>query len=161
MVAPYLIYVAAAGGLSQYLADGLQFSEREADRTLLGFPGFGDAPLWSPDALSVVGYYAFWITPVVAALVAWAAREGPPRTRLADRWVVKRDRRDDAGHEPGLLRDPLTVTGARHDCSIFAPDCVAGQSALERAEPGRDENPGAQRDLRAARRHGCGGGEDR
>lgn len=100
MVAPYLIYVAAAGGLTQYLADGLQFSEREADRTLLGFPGLGDATLWSPDGLSVVGYYAFWITPIVAALVAW--------TYKADRWVVTAIAGMTIVMNPGLLRDPLT-----------------------------------------------------
>ncbi|MBI4485382.1 MAG: hypothetical protein HY655_05170 [Acidobacteria bacterium] len=104
LVMPYLVYVAFAEGLSRYFDDGLRFSEREADRTLLGFPGLAGVPLWSSDGLSVVAYYAFWLTPLIAAGAAWSLRRLPPATRrvvtaIAAMAVIM---------NPGLLRDPLT-----------------------------------------------------
>ena len=104
LVAPYLIYVAAAEGLSVYFGDALRFSQREADRTLLRFPGFNGAPFWSADALSVVGYYVFWLMPVVAAAVAWTVR----RTSPATLWVVTAISAMALIMNPGMLRDPLT-----------------------------------------------------
>ena len=104
LIAPYLVYVATTEGLRLYFTDALLFSQREAARTLLRFPGFGGAPFWSIDALSVVGYYAFWVTPVIAASVAWSVRSVSP----AARWVVTAVSAMALIMNPGLLRDPLT-----------------------------------------------------
>ena len=104
LVAPYLIYVATAGGLWRYFEDGLRYSEREAARTLLRFPGFDGAPLWSPDALCVIAYYAFWLTPVIATGAAWSLRHQSP----ASRWGVTTVSAMALIMNPVFLRDPLT-----------------------------------------------------
>lgn len=104
MVVPYLMYVAVVGNLGMYFEDGLRFSEREAARTMLRFPGFDGAALWSADGLSVLAYYAFWLAPLIAAGAAWRVKTLSPATR----WSVTTVSAMALIMNPGLLRDPLT-----------------------------------------------------
>jgi len=103
-VAPYIAYVQWAGGVGPYFAAGRHFSEREAGRTLLLFPGV-DRLVWSADVLSVGAYYVFWAAPVAAVAVAWTS----PRATAAARWTVTALAVVAALMNSGFLRDPLAA----------------------------------------------------
>ncbi len=102
-LAPYLGYVAVSGGLAEYFTAGVHFSEREAGRTLVTWPWTTNSPVWSVEGLSALGYYALWILPILALVLAWSARAlDRPSRGIATALVVMA-----ACVNAGFLRDPL------------------------------------------------------
>jgi hypothetical protein len=106
LVAPYLLWVRANGGLKDYVLSGVEFSRVEAARTRLALPLLGDHALWSNEALSVIGFYVFWALPCIAAAVLWARRRSRP---AADRSVVIAIIVLALCVNAGFLRDALTA----------------------------------------------------
>lgn len=83
LLAPYAVYLEWHGGVRAYLASGAAFSAVEARRSYLDWPVLPDAPLGSPEVLSVIGFYLCWTLPAVAALVAWLRPSLNPNARGA------------------------------------------------------------------------------
>jgi hypothetical protein len=102
IVAPYLVYVQTQGGLADYLANGLHFSAREADRTWSLLPPLDGGPVWSAVTLSSLGYYLVWAMPLAALAVMPLTHFGPSSRRLAVAFVVVA-----IAANAGFLRDPL------------------------------------------------------
>ena len=128
LVAPHLFWVQTQGGIGAYFADGVSFSEREAQRTLLALPAL-NAPAWSPDGLGVLAYYALWLAPIVASALLWARRRA-----VADAWLVVAVITLAACANVGFLRDPLAY---RVSDAVVPFTCVLAWAAASTWEAGR------------------------
>jgi hypothetical protein len=117
LAAPYLVYVQINEGIVAYFREALAYSVRDARRTGIGVPVLGSLGLSSPEGLSVLGYYLFWLTPATALIAAALARTSPRGMR----WMIGAFAVATLVMNPGLLRDPLTAR---------VPDAVAPFSLL-------------------------------
>jgi hypothetical protein len=122
IVAPYLVYVHVQVGLAEYLANGVHFSAREADRTWSLLPPFEGGPVWSASTLSSLGYYLVWAMPLATLAVMPLTPFGPSSRRLAAAFVVVA-----IAANAGFLRDPLVrrLADTVVPFTLLASWCVA------------------------------------